>query len=430
MTFLIGAMLVTLFIFQQPSETPGVKYNVAFIAAIASIIVAVLSAIFSYINLRISKVNQSALQREQSELTKKNQTELTLLQSNLTLMTQNELERAKSELAENSQTRLESFKAQLTAQNQAEIEFLRARLGEQGKERDARRDYEYEAHKRLYAECEPLLFQLADMAEHAEHRVYSIARSARLGKLPRWLDGDGYYLRSTMYKLMVPLVVFRLIQQRLTFVDLTLDEYIASQYRLLRLLYLTFTDSFDFAQIHPKLEYDPDVKSWQSKRKESEQIYWRQGLYLGTLDNAIDALIVTDKDGKSRWKTYGEFESEFSDKSSNTHKAFLTMADILDSFHPQKRPVLWRMLCTQTLVYKQIIKSQATSKEASTRVGLSAISPQLPTGNLDWRKNPSEATDAEAVLIPMQVAQEYLRTRVPEVFGQLPSPHSESKAQS
>lgn len=421
MTSLISTMLVTLFALQQPSEPPEVKYNVAFIAAIASMIVAVISAVFSYINLRISRNNQSALQREQAALTQSNQTELANIQSRLTLQTQNELEKAKSELAEKSQVRLESHKADLTAKNQTDIEFLRSKLGEQGKERDARRDYEYEAHKRLYAECEPLLFQLADLAEHANHRVYSLARSARLGQLPRWLAGDGYYLRSTMYKLMAPLVVFRLIQQRLTFVDLTLDEHIANQYRLLKLLYLTFTDPFDFAEIEPKLKYNPDVRDWRDKRKEKEQIHWPQGLYLGSLDNSIDALITTaDQNGKTRLKTFGEFDSEFSDKDSDAHRMFMTFADVLDGFHPQQRPVLWRMLCTQTLIYQQLIESQSTSKEASTRVDLSAILLKLPTRNLDWRMTPSDVSSDEALLIPKQVAQEYLRIRLPDVFDELP----------
>ena len=69
-------------------------------------------------------------------------------------------------------------------ENQEGLEVLRASLGEQGKERDAKRAYEYDARQRLYAQCEPLLFQLADLADHGYHRVYSLARSAYLGKLP------------------------------------------------------------------------------------------------------------------------------------------------------------------------------------------------------------------------------------------------------
>jgi hypothetical protein len=231
------------------------------------------------------------------------------------------------------------------------------------------------------------------------------------------MDGDGYYQRSTMYRLMAPLVIFRLIQERLTFVDLTLDAYIANQYRLLKLLYLTFTDPFEFALLQPKIEYDPDVRDWQSKRESDEQTYWRQGLYLGSLDNAIDTLLVTHSDKATRRKTYGEFELEYMDKHSDTRKRLATFADIMHRFHPRTRPVLWRMLCTQTLIYKQIIQSQSAVGALASRVGLAAVSPNLPARGLDWRKDESEASVEEALLSPQKAAQEYLRTRLPEVFG-------------
>jgi hypothetical protein len=153
----------------------------------------------------------------------------------------------------------------------------------------ARREYEHDAHKRLYAECEPLLFQLAELSAHAYYGVYSLARTARRGDLPNWLSSDSYYLRSTMYKLIAPMVIFRIIQQRLTFVDLSLDLRIAKQYGLLKFLYFTFTDSFDFAKLAPEIEYDPDKDGWEELRKSDQRKYWRQGMYLGALDNSIDA---------------------------------------------------------------------------------------------------------------------------------------------
>jgi hypothetical protein len=292
---------------------------------------------------------------------------------------------------------------------------LRSRLGEQEKERDARRDYEYDAHKRLYTECEPLLFQLAELAEHAYYRIFSLARTARLGDLPRWLTGDGYYLRSTMHKLISPLVVFRLIQQRLTFVDLRLDADIASQYTLLKLLYLTFTDAFDFANMNPTIAYKPDDPEWDAKRKEDQPKFWRQGLYLGSLDNSIDALIVLHENEKPRWKTYGEFELEFGDHESPTYNRFLTLADVLQGFHPKTRPVLWRMLWTQSLIYEQILGNSSRSNR-SPRIDFATVSPRIPIGNLDWRQLPTEASDDEALNIPRRVAEEYLRKRLPEVF--------------
>jgi len=413
---LVPLNLFMLLALQQGGEPPEVKYNVAFIAAGASIAGALISAVIVIANAFISRMNNSALQRQQSELTKRNQTELAHVQSELTLKSQNQLETVKSDLVEKTQARLESLRAELSARNQQDLEFLRSQLDQQGKERDARRDYEYDAHKRLYAECEPLLFQLAELSEHAYHRIYSLARTARRGDLPDWLDGDGYYLRSTMYKLICPLVIFRLIQQRLTFVDLTLDAHIANQYRLLKFLYLTFTDSFDFASIDPVIDYDPDVEGWKKKREDDQQKYWRQGLYLGILDNLIDALIVPIEDGKVRWKTYGEFESEFAEKGSVIRTQFAGLADILDRFHPKTRPVLWRMLWTQTLIHKQIIESQSTSVGTSSRVGLAAVSPKLPIGSLDWRSD-SEDVDEDVLLVPERVAKKYLQMRLPEVFG-------------
>jgi uncharacterized membrane-anchored protein YhcB (DUF1043 family) len=48
-----------------------------------------------------------------------------------------------------------------------EVEKLKAGLAENAAERGARRAYEYEARKRLYATVEPLLFQLATASEGA-----------------------------------------------------------------------------------------------------------------------------------------------------------------------------------------------------------------------------------------------------------------------
>jgi hypothetical protein len=419
--FVLGSTVVTFLAFQAPPEAPEVKYTVAGLAAVAAIIVALISAVFSVVtlvlSLALSRINQSALQKQQAALTEQNQEALASLQSALSRATGIDLATLQASLDRDTGIELEATKAELAEAGQTRLELVRSELGELAKARDARRDYEYDAHKRLYSECEPLLFQLAELAEHAYHRIYSLARTSKRGDLPDWLDGDGYYLRSTMYKLMAPLVVFRLIQQRLTFVDLSLDFQIANQYRLLKLLYLTFTDSFDFAKVSPEINYDPDIDDWKLERQNNEKKYWRQGMYLGVLDNSIDALIVTAENGNARLKTYGEFDTDFGTRASATRNSFMTFADILDKFHPKTRPVFWRMLWTQTLIYQEMIESQATPDVAKSRVGLAAISPKLPPGSLDWRKDPKEAPDEDVLVTPAEVAQKYLETRLPEVFG-------------
>ena len=420
MVFLIDFTEFASFFLQPTPEPPEVKYNVAYIAAAASVTAALISAAMGVFTIFMSRKTQSRLQAQQAALTSQNQKELAELQSKLTLHTQTELGKANAKLTQETQESLESLKAELSARNLEQLELLRAKLGEQGRERDARRDYEYEAQNRLYTQCEPLLFQLADLAEHGYYRVCSLARSSRLGNIPYWLEGDGYYLRSTIYRLLAPLVIFRLIQQRLTFIDLKLDAYIANQYRLLKLLYLTFTDPFEFASIEPRLDYRPDVEDWNTQREANPQTHWRQGLYLGSLDNAIDALLVMQEGQAPRLKTYGEFELEFEDQKSDTFKRLATFADVLYRFHPRTRPVLWRMLYTQTLIYQKILESQSAAGAKSSRSSFPSVVFNLPNRDLDWRQDESEASVEESLMVPKKVAEEYLRRRLPDVFAANP----------
>ena len=51
------------------------------------------------------------------------------------------------------------------------LERLKSELADEAASKSARRDYEYEARKRLYQEIEPLLFQLHEAAEEAFYRV-------------------------------------------------------------------------------------------------------------------------------------------------------------------------------------------------------------------------------------------------------------------
>jgi uncharacterized protein YxeA len=54
-----------------------------------------------------------------------------------------------------------------TRKNDSRLKYLENKLAIERAEQDARRDYEYEARKRLYQECEPILFQFAELSESA-----------------------------------------------------------------------------------------------------------------------------------------------------------------------------------------------------------------------------------------------------------------------
>jgi hypothetical protein len=373
MAILLSSLYVLLWA-QAASEPPGVKYNVALVAAGATVSAAIITAVLGFVSIR------------------KNQRDLELLRAEIN-----------------------ARKDEVDARRERDMELLRGEISNQKGDLDARRDYKYEAHKRLYIECEPLLFQLAELSEHALYRVYSLSRTARNGDLPDWLQGDGYYKCSTIYRLIVPLIILRLIQRRLTFIDLSLDNHIAGQYALLKFVYLTFTDAFDFARMDPPIPYDPNVGNWQQARSSNPSKHWRQGLNVGTLDNAIDALL-TPKDTVP-WMSYGQFEAAFRDPNSTTSKAVQAFSDMLEGFHPRHRPILWRMLTAQCHIYQKILESRSGSHQEISRISLYGASPILPPGNLDWRQRPDEASDDEAVVTPRRVAEEYLRSRLPMFFG-------------
>ena len=111
----------------------------------------------------------------------------------------------------------------LTKNNDVTLEKLKSKLEIEKAEQDARRDYEYEAKKRLYQECEPILFQFAELSESALRRIYALARNAKDGNLgpdKYWLSTDHYFIRSTTYRLISPMAAFKLLQHRLTNIDL------------------------------------------------------------------------------------------------------------------------------------------------------------------------------------------------------------------
>jgi hypothetical protein len=249
---------------------------------------------------------------------------------------------------------------------QRPLERLRAQLADQSASKGARRSYEFDARKRLYAEIEPLLFQLFEATENSYFRVASLVRSHRQERLKSpetsWLnDPQDYYFTSTIYFLFQPLAMYRLIQRSTTFVDLGLDDRIRTRYWLLKLSVWTFTDPFILAQQHPPLPYEPGVADWKSAREANPQAHWRQGLNWGHIDRFIDALIVADGDTR-RPITFGEFEQKA--KSDESFRATLDpVVDIFLMFDFATRPILGRILLVHACLMRLLLLSYVRSMD-------------------------------------------------------------------
>ena len=178
---------------------------------------------------------------------------------------------------------------------QKDLRALESRLAEQRAERDARRDYEYEALKRMYHECSPLLFQLVEQAGQVYSRIEGLASTASQGNLDgesSWLNlkNDRYYLRSTEYRMFAMMATVKLLQERLTHMDISLDTQLRIAYAIARQALRSMADDFEIARAgSAPLEYDPHSEMPDPHRP---QVYWQQGIPRGILENAVESLIV------------------------------------------------------------------------------------------------------------------------------------------
>jgi len=244
-------------------------------------------------------------------------------------------------------------------QSSRRLALLEDALDERKSARDAQLDYQYEARKRLYNEFQPLLFQLVELAEAADARITGIAQSAQRGDLNSdgsgWLSGPGYYLFSTIHRLLAPLVLVRLAQRRLTLVDLSLDPQVRFQYAMAKQLYGTWTEPWTLAAASsPPLEYDPNHPEAEERARTEPQIYAFQHVFAGYLDQAIDALTVRE-DSTARCMSFGEFESGLSDQSPTLRHQTSAFASLFVGFHPQRKPVLWLTLLAQSHIYRALM---------------------------------------------------------------------------
>lgn len=219
-----------------------------------------------------------------------------------------------------------------------------ARIDREQKDRDALRAYRFDARKRLYEQCEPVLFQLAEAAENARGRIYGLARSCRNGSLEAdgsgWLaQAQGYFFLSTMYRLLAPVAVFRILRRRLTSIDLNVDARIKLQYELARVLYRSFRDDHDLAEQKPPLPYVLGKHP-------------RQGVLWGKLDNALEAMTPPDKDGQPQLVSFGQFEALY---ERHEDESLRQVAQLFVGFHPASHPVLWRMLVAQVQIYETLL---------------------------------------------------------------------------
>lgn len=323
------------------------------------------------------------------------------------------------------------------------------RQGEEAQaETNARISYRYEAQKRLYAVCEPLLFQATEQATEARLRISGLAQAARREHLrpdgTGWMSSpDNYFFRSTVYNLLAPLTSFSILQRRLTTIDLGLDAAVRAKYEMLRLIFFSLKSDWDLAgwgDATTRLEYDrnrsdagePDR---EQLLRESPQRHAPQGLYRAMLYVVAEALVVGDdsravQDGArpaERCITFGEFQREWEGAEpkrislarrslvlvsrseqppSSMEPVFDTLVELMLGFHPQRKPVLWRVLVAHYLLCKTLL-SEAPELEPLTEEEIA---------DFDWR---SPAESGEDFRLSLTVAEGFVGEQLASLRGRL-----------
>ncbi|MBV9408124.1 MAG: hypothetical protein JO164_04835 [Candidatus Eremiobacteraeota bacterium] len=243
----------------------------------------------------------------------------------------------------------------------------------------ARRDYEYEARKRLYVETEPILFQFYENAAYVINRILNLARASRDGSLEgsqSWWR-DQYYLLSAVHGFLAPLAAFHILRQRITLLDLTLDDSLERQYELGKAANRVWSRDISLASSLYELRYNPnrqDVEK-QSLAPDEESMYRRQGVLSGYVQRAAAALVFTN-DGEQRVRSFSEFADAYENNELTVQRDVEPVLKVLDGFVPARHPVLWRVIVAQLFVYRAIRlyrERELTNIQLLERVRLSEV---------------------------------------------------------
>jgi hypothetical protein len=265
--------------------------------------------------------------------------------------------------------------------------------------RAAERSYQFDALKRLYTDFQPLIFELVEACDSASRRFGNLCKASRQGALdlgPRnWLNDEAnpYYLLSTIYRFMAPVVLFKLCRRRLTFVDLRVNDHVRQQYALARLIYQTWNDGYEMKALSPFIDYEPTSR-WLKPSDPRASTHVMQHIVIGELDLIAEAMTITGPDGRQRCMDFGEFLEAYKNAKSTLHERAAILTDLFRDFSPDRRPILWRLLLVQATVWKAFCDSAI---ESDNPVSLGLEPDERNLERLRWWKADHPAAQEEFV---------------------------------
>jgi hypothetical protein len=226
----------------------------------------------------------------------------------------------------------------LYAQRLARIQGI---LDDEHDANKARRDYEYEARKRLYSVYEPIKFQQVDLIEQALRRISMLSLAPPVA--------DSIDEAACVYEILAPAALFRMMGRNLTIADMQLEPQISAEYGLIKASYRVLADASSIASIYARVSGGIDM------------VDPGDGLPPHLLDDAADSLLrIASADGNESSATgsqvglitLGQLREIMSEPGDSRGRDGLdAVTRLLSGFSPQKKPVFWRCLVTQAFLY-------------------------------------------------------------------------------
>jgi hypothetical protein len=194
-------------------------------------------------------------------------------------------------------------------------------------------------------------------------------------------------------------------------VDITVDKSIGLRYKIAKQIYISYTDDFEFAKLIENIHYDPNNIDWQVKRKDNPKRFWRQGLPMGILDKTLDILIEKSENGKERVISYGDFEKKLGNVGDDKGSDINLSRDIFFKFHPENRPVLWRILIAQSLLFKALLELQNFKSEEINQDVVRKLLGQYDKKSLSAFRWSNDNSFSEQIEEPFKAAVKYFENR-------------------
>jgi hypothetical protein len=264
-----------------------------------------------------------------------------------------ELERLKNSL----QLDQLQLKSTMEANVRKEVE---TQLGELG----AQRQYEYDARRRLYLAIGPLRFQLLLACRDFAGRVHAMGEREKYA-----FELDGYYARSTIYRVLKPIALAALIEEQMTITDFSVDKDAIDILRFGRAVKRIFSG-------HELVEGHPNV-NWLAQVEH---------LYADSLSSVAQALIDRGNDKNARILRFEEFNNKV---ESAGWLEFWPLDALFDNFDASRKPILWLRLVAYAQVCNNLVARQGRNcgfgddpfdtATLLSRSGDAFIQPRIPT---------------------------------------------------